>query len=196
MFIVFEGGDRVGKTTAIETTAKLLRADGYDVTTISESGDPTIQYIKQSDLGIETIVDLFDDVRTTHQDLISNFIDDDKIVLWDRYYDSTYVYGFRSIHESDNDAFLAWRDHADQFLSPDLTFYLHASVDVIKSRTGDDVDRFTNSSDENILKYMNRYRDLYTKIADVRDIVTMSVTDLEIDDVAKLCFDRIISEFS
>jgi len=196
MFIVLEGVDKVGKTTAIENTATRLRKDGYDVTTISESNDPIVQYIKQSDLGIETIVDLFDDMRNEHQDLISNFVDDDKILLWDRYYDSTYVYGYRSLHEDPNVAYNMWNNASSLFYSPDITFYFNANVDLIVSRIADEVDRFTNGSVVNVQKYLDRYYDLYFMIANLRTIVTLDVTNMSITDVASKCFSRIVEELS
>lgn len=190
MFIVFEGVDRVGKTTAIEETAKMLREQNHEVITISESSDPVVQYIKQSNLPIEEIVPMMFDIRSEHQLLIERFINSKTILLWDRYYDSTYVYGYNyGLTHPD------WETELFNYYTPDLTIYLYAEIDVILSRIDDEKDRFTNGSYSDVEKYLGRYKELYDKVAKQRPIFPLDVTHLDEYEVANMCRARISGLF-
>jgi len=186
MFIVMEGVDRVGKTTAIQNTAKLLKSLNYDVVTISESNDPVVQYIKQSKLSIDEIVPMFIQMREEHQHLISKFTHSNTILLWDRYSDSTYVYGYDYVK---ND--LSKIKYFD-FILPDLTIYLYANVGLILSRIKDECDRFTSQSESNIKKYLDRYDELYS-LQSLVYVESLDVSYLNEIQVAKFCTNAIIS---
>ncbi len=185
MFVVFEGCDKVGKTTAIQNTAKFLKSLDYDVVVISESSDPIVQYIKQSDLSIDEIVPMFIQMRKEHQSLISRFVNSKTILLWDRYSDSTYVYGY-SYHNGDLSKIKYFN-----FILPDLTIYLYADIGLILSRIRDEYDRFTSQSENNIKKYLDRYDELYS-LHSLVNVEALDVSNLNEIQVAKFCVDTII----
>ncbi|MBB4076410.1 dTMP kinase [Bartonella fuyuanensis] len=100
-FITFEGGDGVGKTVQISLLAEYLSHKGYDVVTTREpggtAGAEAIRHIllsgKTQQYGslIEAI--LFTAGRADHvHEVIAPSLQEGKIVLCDRFIDSTRVY--------------------------------------------------------------------------------------------------------
>lgn len=101
-FITFEGGEGVGKTTQISMLADALKSQGYDVITTREpGGTPHAEAIRDllsdPELGKgflpEAEAYMFTAARHMHvQDVIKPALEAGKIVLCDRYIDSTLVY--------------------------------------------------------------------------------------------------------
>ena len=100
-FITFEGGEGSGKTTQIEMLAERLRADGYDVVTTREPGGSpggeAIRHVLLSgaaeQFGAEMEALLFSAARSDHvEHLIRPALKAGKVVLCDRFFDSTRVY--------------------------------------------------------------------------------------------------------
>ena len=101
-FITFEGGEGVGKTTQISILADALKSQGHDVVTTREpGGTPHAEAIRNllsdPELGKgfhpEAEAYMFTAARHMHvQDVIKPALEAGKIVLCDRYADSTYVY--------------------------------------------------------------------------------------------------------
>ncbi|WP_375625837.1 MULTISPECIES: dTMP kinase [unclassified Bartonella] len=100
-FITFEGGDGVGKTVQISLLAEFLSHQGYDVVTTREPGGTlgaeAIRYILLSGQAqqygplIEAV--LFTAARVDHvTEFIAPSLQKGKIVLCDRFIDSTRVY--------------------------------------------------------------------------------------------------------
>ena len=100
LFIVFEGCDGCGKTTVAKNLLYTLKMDGYDVIYTRDPGRTTVG---EKIRGI--VKEHFNDMSVIENTLlytaarISNFnnvimpaLDDDKIVICDRYIRSTYVY--------------------------------------------------------------------------------------------------------
>lgn len=190
MFIVFEGVDRVGKTTAIELTAELLCKEGHNVVMISESSDPVVQYIKQTKLPLDDIVPMMFQIREEHQLLIDKFIRSRDILLWDRYFDSTYVYGYEFLKSNPD-----YEDELFNFYIPDLTLYLHANVDLIMSRIGVEKDRFTGSRDSLEL-YLDRYEELYDDVSAYRNIHQLDVSNMDRSEVSRTCTSKVLGLFN
>ncbi len=100
-FITFEGGEGVGKTTQLKLVADELRKKGYDVITTREpGGTPLGEKIREILLKgevdkMEPITEalLFTAVRANHVSrVIKPALESGKIVLCDRYYDTTSAY--------------------------------------------------------------------------------------------------------
>ncbi len=100
-FITFEGGEGAGKTTQIKRLAAILKSQGYDVVTTREpGGTPEADIIRSllvnADGGnwtSEAEVLLFFVARAVHvRDVILPALAAGKIVLCDRFTDSTRVY--------------------------------------------------------------------------------------------------------
>jgi len=172
MFIVFEGCDRVGKTTTINYVAQRLRELNYDVVTVSESNDPVMQIIKQSKYTMEEIIPMVDNMRSEHQHLISEFVESESILLWDRYFDSTWVYGNSVVKGHEH-----WETRIFDAIVPDITIYLYGDIDLIHSRIGDENDRFTSGSDTKTTERHKLFVELYKSVAHKRDILSIDVTN-------------------
>ena len=100
-FITFEGGEGSGKTTQIERLAERLRGEGRSVVTTREPGGTpgadAVRHVVLSgaaeSLGPDVETLLFAAARADHVDmLIGPALDAGKIVLCDRFHDSTRVY--------------------------------------------------------------------------------------------------------
>ncbi|KQT60350.1 MULTISPECIES: dTMP kinase [unclassified Aureimonas] len=100
-FITFEGGEGSGKTTQIARLAEALRADGSTVVTTREPGGTpgadALRHVILSGaakaLGEEIETLLFAAARSDHvETLIRPALEAGRIVLCDRFHDSTRVY--------------------------------------------------------------------------------------------------------
>ena len=95
-FVTFEGIDGSGKSTILKLVYKQLKSQGYDVVSTYEPTDTWIGKLVQR--CIETNTDPFVTVftfiadRIEHGKQIQQWIDEGKIVLCDRYEESTYAY--------------------------------------------------------------------------------------------------------
>lgn len=172
MFIVLEGVDRVGKTTTINHVAQQLRELKYDVVVVSESNDPVMQIIKQSEYAMEDIIPMVVNMRSEHQHLIADFVESKRILLWDRYFDSTWVYGNSVVcgHEH-------WEKRIFDAIVPDITIYIYGDIDVIHTRIGTERDRFTTGDKDEIKCRHELFVELYKSVASKRYILSIDVTD-------------------
>ncbi len=101
-FITFEGGEGVGKTTQIQKLADFLKKQKYDVITTREPGgtyaaEEIRNLLSHKDFGgkwtAEAELMLLFAARAMHiKDIIAPAIQSGKIVLCDRFIDSTRVY--------------------------------------------------------------------------------------------------------
>jgi dTMP kinase len=95
-FVTFEGIDGSGKSTISKRVSEKLQAAGYDTIWTYEPTDSTIgKYVqecikKQSDPFITSFTFIAD--RILHCKQINQWLEDGKIVLCDRYAESTYAY--------------------------------------------------------------------------------------------------------
>ena len=95
-FITFEGIDGSGKSTISKGVYNKLRSDGYNVVLTYEPTDTEIgKYVQQciktqSDPFVTAFTFIAD--RMQHCKQIEEWLDDGKIVLCDRYAESTYSY--------------------------------------------------------------------------------------------------------
>ncbi|MCR5009836.1 MAG: dTMP kinase [Clostridia bacterium] len=143
LFISFEGGDGSGKTTQFRLFAEYLRNRGFDVVTTREPGGTRIsEKIRNllldpecTEMASTTEAFLFAASRAQHvEELIRPSVDAGKIVLCDRFVDSSIVYqGFgRGLGESVK----AINDYAVAGLYPDATFLLDISPEEGRKRNG------------------------------------------------------------
>ena len=100
LFISFEGPDGTGKTTQLKNVATALRAQGYEVLESREPGGTIMaekvrNIVLDPDLPINNITEvlLFSAARSEHvEKVIAPAVEAGKIVLCDRFTDSTLVY--------------------------------------------------------------------------------------------------------
>jgi dTMP kinase len=100
-FITFEGGEGAGKSTQITRLAEVLKARGHDVIVTREpGGSPGAEAVRHvllsgaaEKLGPEMEAILFASARNDHvEQVIRPAVDTGKIVLCDRFMDSSRVY--------------------------------------------------------------------------------------------------------
>ena len=142
-FITFEGGDGTGKSTQIKALERHLAACGRSfVSTREPGGTPLGKLIRQAllevgkqPIGSPTELFLYLADRAQHvQDVILPALDSAKLVLCDRYTDSTLAYqGYgRGI---DLEVLRELNRIADRGVKPDLTLLFDCPVELGLSRT-------------------------------------------------------------
>lgn len=132
-FITFEGGEGVGKTTQIQHLRNILVQKGYDVVVTREpGGTPAAEEIRNllSDkdhggtFSPEAEVLLLFASRAMHiKDVIAPALKAGKVILCDRYIDSTRVYQGH-LQKLDMDFIFALEDKIVGKYVPDLTFIM------------------------------------------------------------------------
>ena len=131
LFITFEGADGSGKTTQYRLFAQFLREKGYDVITTREPGGTEIsEKIRSlildpdnSEMTDMTEAFLFAASRTQHvSQLIKPAVEAGKIVLCDRFMDSSIAY--QGYARGLGDCVRQINEVAVMGMQPDLTFFL------------------------------------------------------------------------
>ncbi len=171
MFITFEGGEGSGKTTQIKLFAESLRRIGYDVVETRDPGGTAIgdeirHILLDKNNGLMSEITEMMLYNASRAQLIDEVILPNllakKIVLCDRFYDSTYAYqGYgRGI---DMDMLRTITGLATNGLSPHLTFMLDIPVKTGLARRKNSKD--TNRMDLQTVAFHQRVRDGYYKLA-------------------------------
>lgn len=170
LFITFEGPDGSGKSTQMKMLADRLRALGYDVVETVEPGGTRIgEQIRRilldplhQEMRPRTELLLYFAARAQNvEERILPALAAGKIVLSDRYTDSTMAYqGFaRSLGE---EAVNELHRLACQGLQPDLTLCYDIDVETGLARARE---RGVNRMDEQEVEFHRRVREAYLEIA-------------------------------
>jgi dTMP kinase len=132
MFITFEGPDGCGKTTQLRLLAKYLGQQGFSICLTREpGGSPIGEQIRQvvhsqanQEMDARTEILLYSASRAQHvAQIIRPALAEGKIVLSDRFYDSTLAYqGYG--HSLNLDVLQKITEFATGGLRPDLTIYI------------------------------------------------------------------------
>lgn len=149
LFVSFEGIDGCGKTLMLRIVADKLKETGYDVLCTREPGGSELgrqirRILLESPLGAvdertETLLYAAD--RALHvAQVIKPALDAGKIVLSDRYVDSSFAYqgSGRRVDEADVRII---NEFATYGLMPDITFLLDLPAEAALSRLGGEKDR-------------------------------------------------------
>jgi len=126
-FITFEGIDGSGKSTVSKLVYEKLKNEGYDVVLTFEPTDsPVGKFVqdcirKNADPFITSFTFIAD--RMQHCQQIQQWLHEKKIVLCDRYAESTYAYQAAQLEEEVNNP-INWLQELskDRILLPDRTF--------------------------------------------------------------------------
>ncbi|MDG1153998.1 MAG: dTMP kinase [Alphaproteobacteria bacterium] len=189
-FITFEGGEGAGKTTQIKNLADFFISLGKEVIITREpGGTPVAEMLRdiivknhKQNISPKTELAIIISARLNHlENLIIPALEQGKIVLSDRYIDSTYVYqgicqglGIDYINE------LHSKILEDKFILPNKTFYIDIDVETGLSRSsGGDKgeDRFESKG----IQFHQKIRDGFLKISknDDRIITVNSSQEIE-----------------
>lgn len=166
-FITLEGPEGSGKSTQVRLLADTLRNRGYDVLLTAEpGGDAVAQEIRaivlhsKAKIVPEAELLLYLAARAQHvRHIINPAIDEGKIVISDRYADSSFAYqGYgRGI---DIESLRCLNDFATSGLKPDLTILLDVPVELGLKRQ-QDRNRFEAES----VEFHQRVRNGFLKLA-------------------------------
>lgn len=192
-FVTFEGIDGSGKSTILKLVYDQLKSQGYDVVSTYEPTDTWIG--KRVQKCIETNTDPFVTVftfiadRIEHGKQIQQWIDDGKIVLCDRYAESTYAYQGVQLQDMVKDS-VRWLKELskDRIPIPDRTF-----VFVIDPKKA--LDRIQNR--DNLipferLAFLKKVHDNYLKLAVGARFCKLDATKTR-DELVRICCGDIIS---
>jgi dTMP kinase len=144
VFISMEGVDGSGKTTQLQLTARYLLDCGYEVVTTREPGGTKLaerirNVVLDADAAVNprTEVLLYLAARAEHvEKVIRPALEAGKIVLCDRFADSTMVYqGF--VRGIETDKVKALCEFAADGLQPELTLLLDAAPEALLQRRAD-----------------------------------------------------------
>jgi len=149
MFITLEGGEGSGKTTQIQLLASHLRKEGHPVTTTREPGGTRISDAIREILLDPTTSEMDDRTEALLYaasraqlvaEVIKKDLDSGKIVICDRYIDSSIAYQVfaRGLKRETIEDISNW---AVDGLWPDITFYLRVSPKHGLSRATGESDR-------------------------------------------------------
>ncbi|MDE3269831.1 MAG: dTMP kinase [Pseudomonadota bacterium] len=196
-FITIEGGEGVGKTSLTRGLAASLAADGIEVCPTREPGgcaiaDKIRRLFKNKDedekILPHTELMLIAAARAQHvQQLIAPALAAGKLVLCDRYIDSTRVYQgcIAKIEPRTVETVIALTSFACQ---PQLTILLESDYHAVAKRlaqrpTNDTVARYDPTNEQEHLQIRDCYRQVHAQHSE--RIVKLDTTSLEVDDAVK-----------
>lgn len=172
MFITFEGPDGSGKSTQLKLLASALREEGRDIITTREPGGTeigdqiraVIMNMKNKAMDPRTELLLFNASRAQLvEELIRPSLAAGKIILCDRYADSTMAYqGYG--HGLDKDELRRLLNFATGGLKPDLTLLFDISAEAGLKRRISNHDEW-NRMDDYALQFHERVRGGFLELA-------------------------------
>jgi dTMP kinase len=175
LFLSFEGGEASGKSVQAQRLADWLRSGGRDVVSVHEPGSTPVGervrdivlHAQEIPLGPNAQALLYSTARAQLvRDVIRPALAAGKIVIVDRFYDSTLAYqGFG--HGADLDQLRAVTDFAVGDVRPDRTLLLDLPVEAAEQRAatrkpGRAWDRFESEA----RAFHERVRDGYRRLAE------------------------------
>lgn len=174
LFLSFEGGEAVGKSVQAARLAESLSTRGRGVLLTREPGGTpfaerirdVLLHAREVDLSPETQALLFSAARALHtRDVIRPALAEGKIVVADRYFDSTLAYQGYGLG-ADLDGLRAMTRFAVGALVPNRTFLIDVPVEVTLSRLAErsGVERWDRFHGDDRAFY-ERVRDGYLRLA-------------------------------
>jgi len=172
MFITLEGPEGSGKSSHMTPLAEALRQAGFEVVVTREPGGTpigdeirdTLLNLKNTAMHPTTEILLFQASRSQHvYELILPSIRQGKVVLCDRFADSTMAYqGYG--HQTDLEELAQIIRFATGGLQPDLTLLLDVDIEIGLKRRSSDQDSW-NRLDAKEQAFHQRVRDGYLEMA-------------------------------
>ncbi len=196
LFITFEGIEHCGKTTQSERLATYLEEAEHDVVLTREPGGTPVgaairDLVLHSEVDVDTVSELllFAADRAQHvRTLIQPALEVGKIVISDRFYDSTRAYqGYG--RGTDKDLIDRATSLATDGLAPDLTVLMDIDVETSRSRSNRrDDDRIEQNSNA----FHDRVRNGFLRIAEEERSRVLTIDGSQaMEDVADLILERV-----
>ncbi len=193
-FITFEGIDGCGKTSVARAIHDMLKVEANDVVLTQEPtrswlGDAVKRSISEDHPAL-TEAFLFMADRASHTEEISTSLEDGKIVLCDRYADSTICYQAASLvlEGFDGDPFKWLKDISDMYvLKPDLTILLDLEPEMAleRIRSREKIAKFEESD------FLMKVRENFLRLAEIEDRIKIVDASLPLKAVAEEARTRI-----
>lgn len=206
LFIAFEGVDSSGKSTNIKYTVNLIK-EKYNkevVQTREPGGTPLAEKLRglvlskdEEHISADAEVLLFYAARSIHVDnLIKPSLAEGKIVVTDRFSDSTFAY--QCAHGADYDRIKKLNDWTLNGFVPDYTFFFFISPDIAKARLDKrkEKDRFDDEAEQGdfiertsavFMRRMNEGKSKYIMIDSSKSIEN---TQMQIDQALDFIFSK------
>jgi len=192
-FVTFEGIDGSGKSTISKLIFKKLKSKKYDVVLTYEPTDTWIG--KHVQRCIETGADPFITAftftadRFEHGKQIQKWLDEKKIVLCDRYAESTYAYQGAQLQNLIKDPMKWLKDLAkDRIPIPDRTyiFLIEPKISIKRIQNRENLIAFEKAS------FLEKVHENYLKLAKGKQFMKIDAT-LGIEELVEICFKDILS---
>lgn len=191
-FVTFEGIDGSGKSTVSKLVYEKLKSQGHDVVLTFEPTDTDIGKIVQK--CIETKTDPFVTAyafiadRVNHCKQIQKWLDKDKIVICDRYAESTYAYQGAQMENLIKNPIKWLKDLSkDRIIVPDMTFIFvidpQISLDRIQDR--DNLIPFEK------IEFLEKVHKNYLKLATDERFIKIDATKT-VDELVEICCKNIL----
>lgn len=172
LFITFEGGEGSGKTTIIENLSQELLEMGYSIVKTREPGGSKIaEEIRQVILNVDNVLMdyrtealLYAASRRQHlKEVIIPALDANKIVLCDRYLDSSLAYQGHARGLGIDEVYQI-NQYATEGILPDITFYIDLEPSVGLKRIKD-ANRACDRLDLEKYSFHEKVREGYLQLA-------------------------------
>lgn len=194
-FITFEGSEGCGKTSVIKLVAEQLKISGIEVVCTKESEDEKLSEkiydILKTSNNIDHITEslLYATCRNhTLNNIIIPSLEKDKVVLCERFIDSSYVYQ-GIVKNLGLDQIMAINSLVVKNYMPELTIYIDAAPEKCLSRSKKNGKR---KSDLESLDFFNKVRDAYLMIGKIfKDRIITINGNQPLEKVAKDAYEAI-----
>jgi dTMP kinase len=192
-FVTFEGIDGSGKSTISKRVYEKMKTEGYRVVHTFEPTDSSIgKFVQecirtQSDPFVTSFTFIAD--RIQHCKQIKQWLDEENIVLCDRYAESTYAYQGTQLESRIKDPIRWLRELSEgRILVPDRTFLfvIDPSVSLARIQHRAELIPFERVS------FLEKVHAKYLKVCNGKRFLHLDATR-SIDDLVELCFNDIIS---
>lgn len=192
-FITFEGIDGSGKSTVSKVVYDKLKSDGHNVVLTYEPTDSTIgkfvqKCIKTGDDPFVTAFTFIAD-RIQHCKKIKQWIDDGKIVLCDRYAESTYAYQGAQLENTINNSIKWLQDLSkDRILIPEriFLFVIPPKDSLARIQNRDELIPFEQ------LSFLKKVHKNYLAVSKGKRFFQLDATK-KIDELVDICYEDILS---
>jgi dTMP kinase len=191
-FVTFEGIDGSGKSTISKLVYKELKKD-YDVVLTYEPTDSWIgkQVIKCIETGADPFITAFTFTadRFEHGKKIQKWLGENKIVLCDRYAESTYAYQGAQLEELINEPIKWLKDLSKNRIPiPDRTFIfiIEPKLSIKRIQNRDNLIPFEKVS------FLEKVHKNYLKLSKGRQFLNIDATK-KIEDLVDICVKDILN---
>ena len=192
-FVTFEGIDGSGKSTISKLVYEKLKSQGYDVVLTFEPTDTWIGKCVQrciesnSDPFVTAFAFIAD--RREHCKQIQKWLDEDKIVLCDRYAESTYAYQGAQLENMVKDP-IKWLKElsTNHIIIPDRTFIfvINPKKSLARIENRDKLIPFER------ITFLEKVHENYLKLAVGKQFMKIDASK-KIEELVNICFNDIIA---